>query len=106
MDRGPRVQTHANVLAGWELAMNVGEKVKTINLKWLLDGIQSSDYRFEHLSVWERTRLFARSQRPNPEFENFIGLLECLSSLLRQKAVCCTSRVPTKTQISPSPTGL
>lgn len=33
----PRVQTHANVLAGWELAMNIGEKVKTINLNgyWL-----------------------------------------------------------------------
>jgi hypothetical protein len=33
----PRVQTHANILAGWELAMNVGEKVKTINLNgyWL-----------------------------------------------------------------------
>jgi len=31
---GPRppVQTHANVLAGWELAMNIGEKIKTINL--------------------------------------------------------------------------
>ncbi len=36
---GPRpgVQTHANVLTGWELAMNVGEKVKTVNLNgyWL-----------------------------------------------------------------------
>ena len=33
----PRVQTHANVMAGWELAMNVGEKIKTINLNgyWL-----------------------------------------------------------------------
>ena len=33
----PRVQTHANVLAGWELAMNVGEKVKSINMNgyWL-----------------------------------------------------------------------
>lgn len=33
----PRVQTHANVLAGWELAINTGEKVKTINLNgyWL-----------------------------------------------------------------------
>jgi len=28
----PRVQTHANFAAGWELAMNVGEKLKTINL--------------------------------------------------------------------------
>ena len=33
----PRVQTHANVMAGWELAMNIGEKVKTVNLNgyWL-----------------------------------------------------------------------
>ena len=33
----PRVQTHANVMAGWKLAMNVGEKIKTINLDgyWL-----------------------------------------------------------------------
>lgn len=33
----PRMQTHANVLAGWELAMNGGEKVKTVNLNgyWL-----------------------------------------------------------------------
>ena len=33
----PRVQTHANVMAGWELAMNIGEKIKTINLNgyWL-----------------------------------------------------------------------
>ncbi len=33
----PRVQTHANFTAGWELAMNVGEKVKTIHLNgyWL-----------------------------------------------------------------------
>lgn len=33
----PRVQTHANVLAGWKLAMKVGEKVKTVNLNafWL-----------------------------------------------------------------------
>jgi len=28
----PRVQTHANFSAGWEMAMNVGEKIKTINL--------------------------------------------------------------------------
>ncbi len=28
----PRVQTHANALVGWELAMNIGEQVKTINL--------------------------------------------------------------------------
>jgi hypothetical protein len=36
---GPRsgVQTHANFSAGWEMAMNVGERVKTINLNgyWL-----------------------------------------------------------------------
>jgi hypothetical protein len=33
----PRVQTHANVLAGWELAMNIGEQIKVINLNgyWL-----------------------------------------------------------------------
>ncbi len=33
----PRVQTHANFAAGWELALNVGEKLKTINLNgyWL-----------------------------------------------------------------------
>jgi hypothetical protein len=33
----PQMQTHANVSAGWELAMKVGEKVKTINLNgyWL-----------------------------------------------------------------------
>lgn len=33
----PRVQTHANALAGWELAINTGEKVKKINLNgyWL-----------------------------------------------------------------------
>ena len=28
----PRVQTHANFAAGWELAMSVGQKIKTINL--------------------------------------------------------------------------
>jgi len=28
----PKMQTHANFSAGWELAMNVGERVKTINL--------------------------------------------------------------------------
>ena len=28
----PRIQTHANFSAGWEMAMNVGEKIKTINL--------------------------------------------------------------------------
>ena len=33
----PSVQTHANFLAGWEMAMNMGEKIKTINLNgyWL-----------------------------------------------------------------------
>ena len=33
----PRVQTHANIMAGWELAMNVGEKIKTVNVNgyWL-----------------------------------------------------------------------
>ncbi len=33
----PSVQTHANFLAGWEMAMNMGDKVKTINLNgyWL-----------------------------------------------------------------------
>lgn len=33
----PRMQTHANVLAGWELALKAGEKVKIINLNgyWL-----------------------------------------------------------------------
>jgi len=33
----PRVQTHANALVGWELAMNIGEQIKTINLNgyWL-----------------------------------------------------------------------
>jgi hypothetical protein len=33
----PRMQTHANTLAGWELAINSGEKVKTVNLNgyWL-----------------------------------------------------------------------
>jgi hypothetical protein len=28
----PRVQTHANFSAGWEMAINVGERIKTINL--------------------------------------------------------------------------
>ncbi|HZL10403.1 MAG TPA: hypothetical protein VFC65_10425 [Prolixibacteraceae bacterium] len=28
----PGVQTHANFSAGWEMAMNVGQKIKTINL--------------------------------------------------------------------------
>jgi len=28
----PRMQTHANFSAGWELAINVGQKIKTINL--------------------------------------------------------------------------
>jgi hypothetical protein len=33
----PRVQTHANFVAGWNLALNVGERVKTLNLNgyWL-----------------------------------------------------------------------
>ena len=33
----PRVQTHNNFAAGWEMAFNVGEKVKTVNLNgyWL-----------------------------------------------------------------------
>jgi hypothetical protein len=33
----PRVQTHGNFLAGWKMALNVGEKLKTINLNgyWL-----------------------------------------------------------------------
>lgn len=33
----PRMQTHANAIVGWELAMNIGEKVKDINLNgyWL-----------------------------------------------------------------------
>lgn len=29
---GQRIQTHANFAAGWKLAINVGEKLKTINL--------------------------------------------------------------------------
>ncbi|HPR84924.1 MAG TPA: hypothetical protein PLG33_02665 [Prolixibacteraceae bacterium] len=33
----PRMQTHANMLAGWELAIKAGEKIKTVNLNgsWL-----------------------------------------------------------------------
>jgi len=33
----PAVQTHSNFSAGWEMAMNIGERVKTINLNgyWL-----------------------------------------------------------------------
>lgn len=33
----PRVQTHANFAAGWNLALNVGERIKTVNLNgyWL-----------------------------------------------------------------------
>jgi hypothetical protein len=33
----PRMQTHANILAGWELAIKAGEKIRTVNLNgsWL-----------------------------------------------------------------------